>query len=850
MRKVQKQEVMECIDSLYQAHEEIKEALRKKEYSLAQNMLGECQEFATALGENIEKTEGKGHITVPHVENYCETLFHVFERIGREQVNESKICKILRKQLLAVENSVKNDISIKKEVVFFPYKAAMWDSLESIYLAAKEDPECDVYCVPIPYYDLNPDHSFGRPHYEGDEYPENIEITDWQKYNFEERRPDVIYIHNPYDDCNLVTSVHPRYYSSNLKKYTDTLVYVPYYVTSGGMMEAQGLLPAYLYVDYIVIQSPQFREYFDKSIPDEKFLPFGTPKVDRVLNKCKNIPNPPEEWRKKMYDGDGRKKRVFFYNTSLGDMLVNTETFLKKTEYVFKCFEEEMKNVCLLWRPHPLMEATLDSLRPEFRMTYEALKKKYIESGLGIYDATPDVTDAVAFSDAYIGDAGSSITSLFGVSGKPIFILNNEIMEEPKEEDWRQELSAGLDYIEQGRFTIIQGNQLYVSEPNQYDYHYCCELSEDIYEKKYFAVCDINGKWYACPSYARQILVIGERGIEKRIELKKRIEKRVMFGDVWKYDRYLLLISVNCPNIVCVDTVTEKVRYFDMDMDVFFKDKRGQNAACASLVYQGVLYIASLISNRIFKLCIESGKTETIELPIQSRCGCAAAMAEYRQEIWLLPYEGEVIVCWNPLTGEVREYTGVPKGFECVNPVSGETCMERPFGSLAFYGDEIYFTPRWSNMYLKLNTQTGIFSRWCPDFECEGEDKAVVGNSMFIGHMPNRQTNMFRIYSYLKRKLYDIDLKSNTCQEIEIQFNIEELMSHGPGFRSFSERLRYACMENCFDSLKQFLSWKTVEESFDREKQIEVYKGICSSYDGTCGKKLYDFIDKCVKSHV
>lgn len=35
---------------------------------------------------------------------------------------------------------------------------------------------CDACCVLIPYYDLNPDHSFGQVHYEGREYPENIEI--------------------------------------------------------------------------------------------------------------------------------------------------------------------------------------------------------------------------------------------------------------------------------------------------------------------------------------------------------------------------------------------------------------------------------------------------------------------------------------------------------------------------------------------------------------------------------------------------------------------------------------------------------------------------------------------------
>ena len=59
---------------------------------------------------------------------------------------------------------------------------------------------------------------------------------------------------------------------------------------------------------------------------------------------------------------------------------------------------------------------------------YEELKRYYIENDIGIFDDTPDMTDAIAWSDAYIGDAATSVTSLFGVVGKPLFILNNYIL--------------------------------------------------------------------------------------------------------------------------------------------------------------------------------------------------------------------------------------------------------------------------------------------------------------------------------------------------------------------------------------------------------------------------------------
>ena len=840
MRKAQKQEVLEFIDSLHQAHKEVKDALQQHKYDVAQNMLSECQEFAVSLGETIEEIEGEGHRSVSHVEQYCEMLFWAFQEISDGQVNQNKIYKNLKRQLLRVENSVKNDIPVKKEIAFFPYKASMWDSLESVYLAAKEDPECDAYCVPIPYYDMNADHSFGKMHYEGDQYPEGIEIIDWEKYNFEDRRPDVIYIHNPYDSYNLVTSVHPRYYSSNLKKYTDTLVYIPYYVTSGGMLEAQSMLPAYLYVDYIVIQSPQFREHFDKSIPDEKFLPFGSPKIDKVVNKCKNPPEPPEDWLEKMTGKDGGRKRVIFYNTGISAMLRDTETFLKKMEYVFRCFMGR-EDVCLLWRPHPLLESTFDSMRPQFRPVYDALKKIFVENNLGIYDTTPDIEESVALSDAYIGDAGTSVITLFGVAGKPIFILNDQILDEPGEEDWRKDIHISFNYLEQDRFNVIQGNKLYISEPNQYDYKYFCNLTEDIYVNEYPVVYEINGKLYACPSNAKDILVIGKRGVEGKIVLEKRAAKGAMFSYPRKFEKYLFLLPINYPAVVRFDTVTEEIRYFTDNIDVFVKEKNGRKITGDSLIYQGDLYIASPTDNRVYKLEIESGESSVIELPIRSRCG-DHGLFEYEGDIWFTPYDGRIIVRWNPNTNEVREYEGIPESFLCINPVDGSERTETLFCVPAFYGENIYLSSWWSNMDLQLNVNTGEFRQWIPTYETEVEGLKLKEGSMFLQYKLEEGESNFKVYS--KQRLYAINLDENVFHEIAIQFDIDELESNEPGFCKCSESLPYACIENHFNTLSRFLSGKTVGNQFSQEKQFKVYKEVAVNCEGECGKKIQEFVEK------
>lgn len=838
MRKAEKKEILTFIDSFDQVHEEIKEALHQENLTLVQNMLSECQEFAIQLGNIIEKLEGEGHVTVSLVQEYCETLFHIYEAAGRNEISANKAYKLLNKLLIKIKNSIKNDITVRREIVFFPYKASMWDSLESVYLAAKEDPDCDVYCVPIPYFDLNPDHTLGQMHYEGHEYPEDIVITDWQTYSFEERKPDVIYIHNPYDNANLVTSIHPRFYSSNLKKYTDTLVYIPYYVTSGGMSDGQSLCPAYIYADYIVIQSPTLRAYFDERIPDEKFLAFGSPKFDRVIKKCQNPPQPPVEWKQKM-----EGKKVYFYNTSINGMLQNTENFLKKMQYVFSCFEGR-EDVCLLWRPHPLMESTFDSMRPGQKQKYLSLKQDFISRELGIYDTTPDIEDTIALCDAYIGDAGSSITSLFGIAGKPLFILNNRLHSEPGEESWRGEMNMTFNYWQKDRFLITQGNKLYVSPPFAHDYKYFCDLSEYAYGGDYSVVLEIDRKLYVCPRNAQHILVIDGEGKKRKIELEQIRVKEAAFSWAMQYGSFIYLLPTQYPAIVRYDTVTEEIKYYTDCIDMLM-DENGTIRIGGCWWIKEKLCVLS-IDGRMNALDVESGKVFTTELSSQTDCKYMDFRA-YKEEYVLLPYGGERLSIgrWNPDTNKIYEYDQFPQGLQCVDPVTGRKCMERPFSSGVIFDDILYLTPNYANMYVKLNLNTGEMMEWKPPFD-DGEGKEyfyTTSRSSFL-HVEADEKGWVNIFSYPKRKLYEINLINNDCKELEIRFDVEELKVHEPGFCYYSEQLRYCCRENSFNSIQDFLYGTILGNPFDRDRQVEAYKEVAVNNDGTCGDKIHEFMSK------
>lgn len=451
MRKFQKEQAENFIQLLGEAHEEIRANIEKKNYEPVLVTLADCQDGAIALGNLLEVAEGENCTTIPLLEKYCELVFRIHTDISEGgYVDALKTDRSLRKALTQIENSVRNDIKVRKEIAFFPYNASMWDSLESVYLAAKEDQDCDAYCVPIPYFEKRADGKLGQAHYEGAEYPKNIEITDWQTYNFEERRPDVMYIHNPYDASNRVTCVHPRFFSSNLKKYTDELVYIPYFVgpeidpkdqAAIERMKHFCFLPGVIHADKVILQSENHRQVYiaeyskaakqfgleakhtDPEYLEEKFLALGSPKFDKVLRTKKEDIDIPDEWIRVIKKPDGSFKKIVFYNTSIQALLIHKEQMLKKMKHVLETFKENKDEVALLWRPHPLLESTIKSMLPQLWEEYDALTRKYREEGWGIWDDTKDMNRAVALSDAYYGDS-SSVLQVYQKTGKPIMVQN------------------------------------------------------------------------------------------------------------------------------------------------------------------------------------------------------------------------------------------------------------------------------------------------------------------------------------------------------------------------------------------------------------------------------------------
>ena len=442
MERYKKKEILDAIGVLEKANDSIGRTNNKAKADVIE-VLSQCQETAIFLGNYFETLGEEIIFFVRILEDYCENLYQM-SLVLSDGNQCRKLSKRIQKQLTQLHNGIKHEFpDDKKEIIFLPYKASMWDSLESVWKAAAEDENCNAYVVPIPYFDRNPDGTLGQMHYEGNEYPEYVPVTSWEEYAIAERKPDAIYIHNPYDDSNIITTVHPSFYARELKKYTNMLVYIPYFVCAGDRVQEHFCVtPGTLYADKVIVQSETVRKIYVEELHkfesennckdafgniEKKVLALGSPKYDKVLYTKKSELNIPKEWLDVIHKHDGSMKKVVLYNTSIANMLEYNEMILMKIENALRIFKESQEEVALLWRPHPLMQATLQSMRPQLRNKYSDIVMHYKSEGWGIFDDSSDMNRAIALSDAYYGDEGSML-ALYQKTGKPILVQNVRII--------------------------------------------------------------------------------------------------------------------------------------------------------------------------------------------------------------------------------------------------------------------------------------------------------------------------------------------------------------------------------------------------------------------------------------
>lgn len=422
----------EMLHLFEKVRESVNQAIYQEQPVFVMKLLEDCQEGAIILGKRIEEVKGNGYVTVGILEQFCEVLYTVHEMVAEGgSIDADAIDNLFEEILIRLSDSVQRDIIERKVVVFMPYKASLWDSLESVWKAAVSDPSCDVYVIPLPYYEKEFDGARGKIHYEGEQFLEKVPVVNFENFNFALQHPDIIFIHNPYDEYNIATTVPPIFYARELRKYTDKLVYIPWFVLDDfeesdmrafAIMDYFCTMPGVVCADKVVVQSEQMKKVYIKKLTEfagedteaiwkEKILGLGSPKFDKE-RETKNAVKLPKEWGKVFLKGDGSPKKVILYNTVPEAMLEHGSAMIDKIRNTLAVFEGQKEEIGLVWCANMLKSDYVKEKEPKLWKKYQQLVKEYCSAGWGIScDLSKDEEREIIlkFGHGYYGDPDSII---------------------------------------------------------------------------------------------------------------------------------------------------------------------------------------------------------------------------------------------------------------------------------------------------------------------------------------------------------------------------------------------------------------------------------------------------------
>ena len=482
-------------------------------------------------------------------------------------------------------------------------------------------------------------------------------------------------------------------------------------------------------------------------------------------------------------------------------------------------------------------------LQPCGQYISRGLKREFVEEGIGIYDDTADIESTIALSDVYIGDCVTSVTSLFGVAGKPLFILNNHINTLPEKEDWRGERLYGAFG---NKYEITANNQLWISENRDYHYKFYMDLGTGYSQGWYYRGCvEVGDTLYVLPGNARHLLIIRNKKI-RRIDFKVEISREGAFISYFSNDKYIFILPLHYPFVLRFNIKTEEICYIEGIREFYVKEAEGEYRVGGVCLYDNDLIFASPIDNWFLFLNVDTLEIRKYSNHSKSNLGTQGFVTDV-DGLWLLPLNGMVLTKWNPKTGYIREYSDLPKGFKSVRRPYQVACNERPFGNMIFVNskrkEKILLSPGWGNMFVSLDRESGRMEKWDLPFAYTdyGKNGYFMTNGIggFTAVPPEAGTGLYRVWYAPERRLYEVNINTNAYKEIEIEFDYDDLVRHEPGFMEGSEWLQYSLDENVFNSLKDLLDGNITGNQFDRERQLCVFSKVNANTEGTCGEDIH-----------
>lgn len=488
------------------------------------------------------------------------------------------------------------------KLLFMPYKYSMWDSMKSVYEAALQHPLCEAQVMPIPYYLKRDGKIDEKMIYEGEVFANEVEVVSYTEFAKKEKKYDVIIIHNPYDGANTVTSVEECFYSSELVKYTNHLVYIPYFINVQNNVDKY-LLPGVKNAWRVFVATDLLRLDYEICNRNSKgkFIVTGSPKIDSLVRSCHND----EKWKHL------RGKKVFLYNTHIRRVENACEELICEIQMMIQEFKNK-KDIVLWWRPHPLLYQRIVAQKPSYEERFLACVNEVREMENGVYDEGEDLDEVLQRADAYMGEK-SSVLDMMALCGKPVKLLDNV-------QGWTGEMQVTAVLVTEETIWFVSALLN-------------CLCTYDMEKEK--------------------IEVVAELETEQRFSYVGGFTKLLEIGD------WIWMIPGTARRIIKFNKKSCELEYIEIL-------ELGENVEDKLYFYSSVevgsdIWILPYAHNQIIRINSQTNEVEKIQINAYENLNLISAIA-YEEKIFAIEEARERMVCFDCNSYELNEYTIAEKG--------------------------------------------------------------------------------------------------------------------------------------------------------------------------------------------
>lgn len=408
------------------------------------DILPECQQLAVDLGTFIENIKGENNHNVKEIvscmEVYCEAIYGTYKLLTDTydvlKYNELADSVAASKNAYeTVKKAINERLLQKKVVLFITTGLKQWNGFKKLCQSSIEDEDNEVYgvLVPVVFKDFLGRAVFKNAELpsDGDFFPREMEVRIWNDIDVSLLQPDIIYIQDPYDGENPCLTIPPQFYSKNLKKYTDSLIYVPaFYVNEFCEQDVSDIYnmkhyvtaPAVMYADYVLLQSENTKKMYMKKLVefageetreawDRKLQ--GTELYDNIKLSANT-----EENNKNLSD-----KKTILYCIGENELAKKGKASINEIEERLEIFGENSASlrvkVCMYPPDKNVWKSTDNSVTQQItRMLEEYTQQEWCE----ICDInSAEWEDIAKESNAYYGSP-SPLVHMFTTLHKPVMI--------------------------------------------------------------------------------------------------------------------------------------------------------------------------------------------------------------------------------------------------------------------------------------------------------------------------------------------------------------------------------------------------------------------------------------------